>query len=189
MYSLHLLTSALWLALLAACAPAPTTPSNDARQVTGAALPETAIAPPAQDTGTGPDDVDPELPPDGYHGNWRLVAADDPHDQALMAISIQSSAGEPEGSGDFVLFQPFCDAVADAPISGTTDCELIDMTALFDRVQATPERIVLSFHPTADGIEHRLELQRAGTRLTGDYVIEGHLRRPVLATRNPADTP
>ena len=36
--------------------------------------------------------------------------------------------------------------------------ERIDMAAAFDRVQATPQRIVLTLHPTADGIAHRLDL-------------------------------
>ena len=46
-----------------------------------------------------------------------------------MAIALQSSAGEAQGSGDFVLFQPSCDAMAGQPIAGTSDCELIGMAA------------------------------------------------------------
>ena len=126
------------------------------------------------------------MPPDQWHGNWRLVAADDRGDQALMALSIQSSAGDVEGSGDYVLHQPFCDALANVPISGSADCELIGHGAAFDHVQATPSTIVLLFHPTADGMEHRLELRQDTGRLVGDYVFAGNdIRRAVIAERAP----
>ena len=99
-----------------------------------------------------------------------------------MTVSIQSSAGEPQGSGDYVLFQPFCDAVAGAPITGTADCELIGLGAAFDRVEIEGDRIVLVFHPTADGLPHRLELRRDGAALVGDYVADGNgIRRTVRA--------
>ncbi len=175
---LRLLLPLLCLPALAACAQsAPTTPP-----VTADAAPEPPT--PGNDPGSGPDANETLLPPDEYHSNWRLVAADDPHDQALMALTIQSSAGETEGSGDYVLHQPFCDAVAGAPITGTTDCELIGMATSFDRVQATPERIVLAFHPSADGMEHRLELHRDGEALVGDYVADANaIRLRVRADR------
>jgi len=80
--------------------------------------------------------------------------------------------------------------VAGVAISGAADCELIGMAAPFDRVQATPERIVLVFHPTADGIEHRLELRHDGERLVGEYLTDdGGVRRRVIAERKPEDRP
>lgn len=181
------LRAAVLCAALAACAPsAPDVPS--AAAAASVALTVQSTTPTVADPGAGPDDDAFDLPPDGYHGNWRVVAADDPHAQALMAITIQSSAGEHQGSGDFVLFQPFCDALAERPISGSADCELIDMAETFDRVQATPEQIVLAFHPTADQMEHRLELRRDGERLRGDYVIaDGAVRRAIVAERTPDD--
>lgn len=178
---------------LAACAPstavAPQTEAGP--QATAAAQSQSApIAAPITDPGAGPDAAAVESPPDRYHGNWRVVAADDPNDAALMMVSIQSSAGEAQGSGDYVLLQPFCDALADAPITGTSECEAIGLGAAFDRVTAGPERIVLAFHPTADGAEHRLELHRDGARLVGDYVAEANgVRRAVVAERTPDDRP
>ena len=129
-----------------------------------------------------------ELPPDAWHGNWRLIATDDPHAQALMAFGVQSSDGEPQASGDYVLFQPFCDALDGRPIRGTSECESIGQGAAFARVQATPERLLLVFHPVADGSEHRLELRRDGERLTGEYVAEANdILRAVIAERAPDD--
>lgn len=190
---------ALWASILCAalagCAQsAPDVPSTDSAGFVAPGVQATEPgdaepgSDPAPDPGARPDDDVIELPPDGYHSTWRVVATDDPHAQALMKITIQSSAGESEGSGDWVLFQPFCDAVADQPISGSADCELIDMAAAFDRVQATPEQIALAFHPTADEVEHRLELRRDGERLRGYYVIDDDaVRRAIVAERIPQD--
>ena len=128
--------------------------------------------------------------PARLHGNWRLVAADDPHDAALMAFSIQADAGDTTGSGDYVLYQPFCDAVAGTPITGTADCELIGLGATFDRVGIEGDSIVLVSRPTADGMEHRLELQRRGDSLVGHYIIRANdIRRAVIAMRPRAGTP
>ena len=80
------------------------------------------------------------------------------------------------------------EALAGQPIIGTSECELIGQAAAFDRVQATPERLLLVFHPVADGSEHRLELRRDGERLTGEYVAEANdIRRAVIAERAPDD--
>ena len=172
--SLRLIPALLLATLIAACTPA-------AGEV--AATPATATqATPAPQSPS----VDAEAPapsmPSRLHGNWRLLAADDPHDAALMAFSVQANDGDTIGNGDFVLFQPFCDAVAGTPITGTADCELIGLGAAFDRVEIDGDRIVLVFHPTADGLPHRLELQRDDAALVGDYVAEGNgIRRAVRA--------
>ncbi len=150
----------------------------------------TQHAPPApligQDIGAGPDAQVIGLPPDTWHGNWRLVAKDDLHEQALMAFTIQSSAGENSGSGDYTLHQPFCDVVANVPISGTAECELTGLGGVFARVEASPKELLLTLHPTADGIEHRLELHHEGERLVGDYIFDGNdIHRAVIAERSP----
>jgi len=180
---LHPWATAILPSMLAGCAPA----TGNAHQP--ASAPPAVAATIVQDAAAGPDHHARELAVDRYHGNWRLVATDDPHAHALMAVGIQSSAGEPQGSGDYVLFQPLCDVVAEQPITGTTDCELIGLAATFDDVHASTQRIALTFHPTADGLPHRLELRAEGERLVGDYVVEGQFRRAVLATRSPAGTP
>ena len=149
-YILRTLTGILLPALLAACMPAAQGAPDVARPGIAAASAEATAMTAAQDPGSGPDADTPELPPDAYHGSWRVVAADDPHEQALMAIALATA---------------------------------------IDQVQATPARIVLTFHPTADGIAHRLDLQRDGERLVGDYAIEGQLRRRVTATRSPESPP
>ena len=169
------LAGMMLIVLLAAC-----TPASDAANTTPSD-PPIMLAPDA-----GMDDDAIMLPPDAYHGNWRLVAADDPHDQALMALTIQSSAGEAQGSGDYVLHQPFCDAIAGQPITGMSDCELIGQSAAFDLVQATPAQIVLRFHPTADGADHRLVLHRDDNHLAGSYIAEANdIHLPVLAQPAP----
>lgn len=131
---------------------------------------------------------DPAPSTDAYHGHWRLLAASDPHDHALMGFTVQRGAGQTEDSSDYVLFQPFCDAVAGVPITGTSECELIDHAATFDRVQASREALSLSFHPTADGAQHRLELHRDGERLVGEYIADGGaIRLAVFAEPAPKD--
>ena len=128
--------------------------------------------------------------PARLHGNWRLVAADDPHDAALMAFSIQADAGDTTGSGDYVLYQPFCDVIAGLPVTGDADCELIGLGATFDRVGIEGDSIVLVSRPTADGMEHRLELQRRGDSLVGHYIMRANdIRRAVIAMRPRAGTP
>lgn len=132
----------------------------------------------------------PQPSPGAHHGNWRLVAADDPHDAALMAFSIQADAGDTTGSGDYMLFQPFCDVIAGLPVTGDADCELIGLGATFDRVGIEGDSIVLVSRPTADGMEHRLELQRRGDSLVGHYIIRANdIRRAVIAMRPRAGTP
>ena len=128
--------------------------------------------------------------PARLHGNWRLVAADDPHDAALMAFSVQADAGDTTGSGDYMLFQPFCDVIAGLPVTGDADCELIGLGATFDRVGIEGDSIVLVSRPTADGMEHRLELQRRGDSLVGHYIMRANdIRRAVIAMRPRAGTP
>ena len=171
--------SCLFACMLAACS----VDRGDTRAGTDGAA---DITPPAAipSPRTAPADAASAIAPSTgqHHGNWRLVAADDPHDAALMAFSVQGDAGDATGSGNFVLFQPFCDAVAGVPITGTADCELIGLGAAFDRVEIEGDRIVLVFHPTADGLPHRLELRRDGAALVGDYVSEGNrIRRAVRA--------
>jgi hypothetical protein len=176
---MHLLLAAMIAMLASACSPADT-------DIAAGDGPPPAIATtvPAATPADAPADA-PALaaPATGrHHGNWRLVAADDPHGAALMAFSIQSDRDDAQGTGDFVLFQPFCDAVAGAPITGTAECELIGLGAAFDRVEIDGERIVLVFHPTADGLPHRLELRFDGAALVGEYVTEGNdIRRAVSA--------
>ena len=171
--------SFLFACMLAACS----VDRGDTRAGTDGAA---DITPPAAipSPRTAPADAASAIAPSTgqHHGNWRLVAADDPHDAALMAFSIQSDAGATQANGDFVLFQPFCDAVAGVPITGTADCELIGLGAAFDRVEIEGDRIVLVFHPTVDGSPHRLELRRDGPALVGDYVSKGNrIRRAVRA--------
>ena len=167
-----------------ACAPAVT--DNPIGDSPANVVPQAAATtPPLADTM-----VTPQPLPGSHHGNWRLVAADDPHDAALMAFSLQSNTGDAHGSGDFTLFQPFCDAVAGMPIVGSDECELIGLSADFDRVDIDQDRVMLAFQPAADGSEHRLELRRQGDRLVGDYVAQANdVRRAVIAMRPPADAP
>ena len=172
--SLRLIPAVLFATLVAACTPA----AGDLDATPATAAQATVVTQPL----SGEAETPKPSPPSRLHGNWRLLAADDPHDAALMAFSVQADDGDTAGSGDFVLFQPFCDAVAGAPITGTADCELIGLGATFDRVEIEGDRIVLVFHPTADGLPHRLELRRDGAALVGDYVSEGNrIRRAVRA--------
>ena len=125
--------------------------------------------------------------PAHLHGNWRLVAADDPHDAALMTFSIIADEDDARGSGDYVLFQPFCDVVAGLPVTGDADCELIGLSADFDRVHIDGDRIVLGFRPTADGLPHRLELRRDGAALVGEYVSDANEIRRAIRARPAID--
>ena len=171
--SLRLIPAALFTTLTA-CTPA-------AGDVAATHVTAVQATPATQARPVETEAPEPSLP-SRLHGNWRLLAVDDPHDAALMAFSVQGDAGDATGSGNFVLFQPFCDAVAGVPITGTADCELIGLGAAFDRVEIEGDRIVLVFHPTADGLPHRLELRRDGAALVGDYVSEGNrIRRAVRA--------
>ena len=171
--SLRLIPAALFTTLTA-CTPA-------AGDVAATHVTAVQATPATQARPVETEAPEPSLP-SRLHGNWRLLAVDDPHDAALMAFSVQADDGDTAGSGDFVLFQPFCDAVAGVPITGTADCELIGLGAAFDRVEIEGDRIVLVFHPTVDGSPHRLELRRDGPALVGDYVSKGNrIRRAVRA--------
>lgn len=119
-------------------------------------------------------------PPSRFHGNWRVVARDDVHAQALMRVSVQHSPGERRGSGDYALFQPFCDALAHAPITGSGDCEAIGAGDAFERVQLRGRWLVMVFRPTADGQAHTLAVRRAGDRLVGEYRNADGARAVVL---------
>ncbi|MBP8647955.1 MAG: hypothetical protein KBI02_06075 [Thermomonas sp.] len=167
------------LVLLSACAPttqAPVAPAATARASTAAATMAPAHA------------VDHAPSLDGVRGNWRVVAGDDPGDQAIMAISLLSADEAASANGDYVLFQPVCDVVDGQPVEGTSDCELIGQTGTFERIDLLGDRAVLAFSPTADGAEHRLELQLDGDALAGHYVAEGNdVRRAVRADRMPDD--
>ena len=177
--SLRLIPAALFTTLTA-CTPA-------AGDVAATHVTAVQATPATQARPVETEAPEPSLP-SRLHGNWRLLAVDDPHDAALMAFSIQSDAGATQANGDFVLFQPFCDAVADAPIVGNAECELIGLDATFDRVEIDRGRVALTFHPTADGLPHRLELQVEGDALTGHYVVGANgIRRAVIARRPPAD--
>ncbi len=162
---------AAMLALAACGAPdrpaaAPPAPAS----ATAKAPPPVAAAPPVgEDVGAGPDDNETLIPPSAFHGTWRIVAEGDRADAALMTISIQHGVGEREASADFVLFQPFCDAVAGVPITGTSDCELIGLSGPFESARVEKGRMVLIFRPTADGVAHRLVLVRDGGGLAGRY--------------------
>lgn len=107
-------------------------------------------------------------PPSRFHGNWRVVARDDRGDSALMNIALMHSQGEAQGTGDYTLFQPFCDAVAGEPITGMGDCEL-EGGGRFEQVTPRRRWLVLVFRPTADGQPHTLAVRVKGNQLVGEY--------------------
>ena len=124
---------------------------------------------PSDADGAGPDDSATTAPPSEFHGNWRVTALDDAHGQAVMSVSIMHSPGERLGTGHYALFQPFCDLLIHAPVSGTGDCEAIGTGDAFARVQQRGRWLVLLFRPTADGQAHTLAVRRAGAQLVGEY--------------------
>lgn len=124
-----------------------------------------------------------EAPPSLFHGQWRVLAADDPDRQAVMRIDIQHGRGEREGSGSYMLFQPFCDLVDGRKITGTATCELTDESGDMS-VRADASRLVATLRPTTDEAEHRLVLRRRGKLLFGTYQSPEH-RRAVQFERVP----
>lgn len=175
--------------ILPGCVQAtPELPSHDpaAHAPSQATVPATPLEAPTHHADGGPDSTAIELRPDAWQGSWRLVAADDPHEQALMTLSIQGSTGETRGSGGYALHQPFCDALANVPIRGDADCEFTGLGGRFDQVEASPAHLLLTFHPTADGMPHRLELRHEGGRLLGEYAFDANdIHRPVVAEPAP----
>ncbi|WP_326523355.1 hypothetical protein [Sphingomonas sp.] len=127
------------------------------------------------DPGAGPDRDARLTPPSGFHGSWRVLAADDAGRQATMRIDVQHSPGEREGTGSYALYQPFCDLVAERRITGDADCELIGQGGEAG-VALRDGRLTISFAPTADGIEHRLVVRRSSAGLTGVYRVADHRR-------------
>ena len=123
-------------------------------------------------------------PPSPFHGNWRVVARDDRGDSALMRLSIQHGVGEAVGSGDYVLLQPFCDAMAGEPITGMAECETTDTGGAFELVAPRRRWLVLVFHPTADGADHTLALRLKGNRLVGEY-RNADVALPIVLQRVP----
>ena len=130
-----------------------------------------------------PDADEVLAPPSRFHGNWRVVARDDKGDSALMNLSLLHGEGEPQGSGDYTLFQPFCDAVAGQPITGMADCEL-DGGGTFEQVTPRRRWMVLVFRPTADGQAHTLAVRFEGERLVGQY-RNPDVALPVVLQRLP----
>lgn len=125
-------------------------------------------------------------PPHAYDGSWRIRAADDPHAQALMTVSVRSRPDAAGDEGDFVLFQPFCDAAAGVTISGMSDCEFIGMAGDFSAVRETGAGLALEFHPGADGSPHLLLLEPDGGRLVGEYLAPANdVRLRVIGERPP----
>lgn len=133
---------------------------------------------------TQPDDGAVQIAPGVYHGNWRVVAADDPHDSALMRLSILHGRGEASADADYALFQPICGLGPTGPVIGDEACELDGLGGVFDEARATGRRLVLIFHPTADGRPHRLALSRRGGRLIGRYHTPD-FSRAVVAEKTP----
>ncbi|MGA0544060.1 hypothetical protein ACO2Q1_02160 [Brevundimonas sp. VNH65] len=131
-----------------------------------------------------PDDGAVQIMPGRYHGNWRLVAADDPHDQALMRLSVLHGRGEASADADYAIFQPFCGLGPSGRVIGDEVCELDGLGGLFETAEATGRRLTLVFRPTADGLAHRLILRRRGDRLTGVYQAPD-FARAVVAERVP----
>lgn len=130
-----------------------------------------------------PDDDAVLTAPSRFHGNWRMVARDDRGDQALMRLSIQHGVGEPAGTGDYALFQPFCEALAGEPITGMGECEL-EGSGVFDLVTPRRRWLVLVFRPTADGQAHTLALRLKGDQLVGEY-RNADVVLPVVLQRVP----
>lgn len=131
----------------------------------------------------GPDDGEVLTAPSRFHGNWRLVARDDRGDQALMKLSIQHGIGEPSGTGDYALFQPFCEALAGEPITGMGECEL-EGSGVFERVTPRRRGLLLVFRPTADQQAHTLALRPRGDALVGEY-RNADVVLPVVLRRVP----
>ena len=131
-----------------------------------------------------PDEGAVGIAPGRYHGNWRLVAADDPHDQALMRLSVLHGRNAKDADADYAIFQPFCGLGSSGPVVGDEVCELDGLGGLFEAAEATGRRLSLVFRPTADGLAHRLILRRRGDRLTGVYQAPD-FTRAVVAERVP----
>ena len=173
------------LAVLVLAACAPEQPAQPSPVFVAAHDERPAGADPGADPGAGPDQGAALAPPSRFHGNWRLTARDDRADAALMAFGVQLGQGERVGSGDYVLFQPFCDAVAGVPVSGVSECELIGQAGLFEAVRLEPpDLLVLEFRPTADGELHALRLHTVATgTLAGEYrACAGGASLAVVAT-------
>lgn len=135
------------------------------------------------DPGAGPDRDAKLTPPSVFHGSWRVLAVDDPGQQATMRVDVQHSPGHHSGTASYALYQPFCDLVAAQRITGTAECELIDQGGNA-QVAVKGRRLTITFAPTADGIPHRLVVVRSGARLVGSYVVADH-RRAVRLERVP----
>lgn len=120
--------------------------------------------------------------PGPFHGNWRMVAADDHSDHGLMAITIQLARRERQGSGDYAMHQPMCSFLDGGAIRGDSDCELTGGS--FTEVRREGRRLVLVLAPTADGTPHRMTLGRRGGSLVGTYRT-GALERAVILEPAP----
>lgn len=120
--------------------------------------------------------------PGPFHGNWRMVAANDRGDHGLMAITIQLGRRERQGSGDYAMHQPMCSFLDGGAIRGDSDCELTGGS--FTEVRREGRRLILVLSPTADGTPHRMTLGRRGGSLVGTYRT-GALERAVILEPAP----
>ena len=121
--------------------------------------------------------------PGPFHGNWRMTAADDQGDHAVMALAIQLSRAENTGTGSYFSHQPMCDFLLGGAIRGDLECELGG--GAFVEVTRKGRRLTLVLHPTADGQPHRMVLRRSGERLVGTYLTTFGFARLVILEPAP----
>ncbi|MFN4020439.1 MAG: hypothetical protein ACK4IC_07970 [Erythrobacter sp.] len=116
--------------------------------------------------------------PGPFHGNWRMVAADDRGDHGLMAITIQLGRREVRGGGDYAMHQPMCSFLDGGEIRGDGECALTGGS--FTAVRRVGQRLVLTLAPSADGTIHRLTFGRRGEKLVGTYRTDRLVRAVIL---------
>lgn len=174
---MRLLPTLTTLALLLAPASAPHA---------GAAGIDETVASVTHDAGAGPDDDAQDVLPGPLQGTWRLVRADDRGDAPLIHFVLHQDHGAASGSGDMLMFPPFCATVAGGPSGSEQDCELALVSLPFTSVDIDCVTLRATFHPTADGLPHHLELTLSQGRLVGHYRSDdGEIRVPVIARPPP----
>jgi hypothetical protein len=143
-------------------------------------------APVGDDPGAGPDEDAVAILPGPLQGSWRLVHADDRTDAPLILFTLHHDHGATTASGDLLMYPPFCATIAGGPPGGEGDCELAMVSLPFTTVDVDCVTLRATFHPTADGLAHHLELTLSQGRLVGHYRSDDNeIRVPVIAAPPP----
>lgn len=117
----------------------------------------------------GPDEASEPTTAGKLQGNWRVTRADDPDEQAIMALHIIHDGDRLEGS--YLLLQPFCGVELPLPRPLDETCEFAGLALDFETGFVDGGDAIVLLRPGADLADHRLafDAEADAEPVTGKY--------------------